>query len=75
MNAYFQSAMMVFLTILLFIKYEDQDKLRESIEEYIAEITPHEVIEGEDIFELEEIADEYYNFVIENKEIFYNDNI
>ena len=75
MNAYFQLATIVFLTVLIFIKYKDEDELRESIEEYVADVCTQEVFEDYDMVEIEEVGDEIFNFVIENKKIFYNTNI
>ena len=61
----------VFLFVLSIKKYTDIDKLRECIQEYLAEISPVEVIEEEeDIVELEEIADMITEFIVSNKEIF-----
>ena len=70
MDTYFQIAMVVFLTILMIVKYDCKDKLREWIEEYLADISPCEEIEEEGGVELEEVADMIYEFVIENKKIF-----
>ena len=70
MDTYFQIAMVVFLTILMIVKYDCKDKLREWIEEYLADISPCEEIEEEGVVELEEVADMIYEFVIENKKIF-----
>jgi len=50
------------------------DKLRESIEEYLAEISPQETVEEDDILVLEELRDMVEDFVIRNPEIFSNLN-
>ena len=52
------------------VKYNSIDKLRESIEDYIAEISPQEVVEDEDVVALEEIRDIIEDYVIRNPEIF-----
>ena len=71
MDSYFSIGIVVFLCILSLYKYTDKDKLRETIEEYLAEISPQEVIEEpDDIVELEEISELVYDFVIRNREIF-----
>ena len=71
MDSYFSLAIFVFFCILSVYKYSDKDKLRETIQEYLAEISPLEVIEEpDDIFELEEISELVYDFVIRNREIF-----
>ena len=71
MDSYFSLAIFVFFCILSVYKYSDKDKLRETIQEYLAEISPLEVIEEpDDIFEIEEISELVYDFVIRNREIF-----
>ena len=71
MDSYLSIGIVVFLCILSLYKYTDKDKLRETIEEYLAEISPQEVIEEpDDIVELEEISELVYDFVIRNREIF-----
>ena len=71
MDSYFNLAIVVFLCILSVYKYTDKEKLRETIQEYLAEISPQEVIEEpDDIVELEEISELVYDFVIRNREIF-----
>ena len=71
MDSYFSLAIFVFFCILSVYKYTDKDKLRETIQEYLAEISPLEVIEEpDDIFEIEEISELVYDFVIRNREIF-----
>ena len=71
MDSYLSIGIVVFLCILSLYKYTDKDKLRETIEEYLAEISPLEVIEEpDDIVELEDISELVYDFVIRNREIF-----
>ena len=71
MDSYFNLAIVVFLCILSVYKYTDKEKLRETIQEYLAEISPQEVIEEpDDIVELEDISELVYDFVIRNREIF-----
>ena len=71
MDSYFSLAIFVFFCILSVYKYTDKDKLRETIQEYLAEISPLEVIEEpDDIVELEDISELVYDFVIRNREIF-----
>ena len=71
MDSYLSIGIVVFLCILSLYKYTDKEKLRETIEEYLAEISPQEVIEEpDDIVELEEISELVYDFVIRNREIF-----
>ena len=60
----------MFLFVLSVKKYNCLDKLRESIEDYIAEISPVEVVEDEDVVALEEIRDIIEDYVIRNPEIF-----
>ena len=71
MDSYFSLAIFVFFCILSVYKYTDKEKLRETIQEYLAEISPQEVIEEpDDIVELEDISELVYDFVIRNREIF-----
>ena len=75
MDSYFSLAIFVFFCILSVYKYTDKEKLRETIQEYLAEISPlaaaGEVIEEpDDIVEIEEISELVYDFVIRNREIF-----
>lgn len=71
MDSYFSLAIFVFFCILSVYKYSDKDKLRDTIQEYLAEISPQEVIEEpDDIVELEDISELVYDFVIRNREIF-----
>ena len=67
---YWVLGIVMFLFVLSIKKYIDIDSLRESIEEYLAEISPLEVIEDEDVIELEELRDMIEDFVIRNPEIF-----
>ena len=67
---YWILGIVMFLFVLSIKKYIDIDSLRESIEEYLAEISPLEVIEDEDVIELEELRDMIEEFVIRNPEIF-----
>jgi len=70
MNEYWVFAIITFLFVLSVKKYNCIDKLRESIEEYLAEISPYETVEEEDIVALEELRDMVEDFVIRNPEIF-----
>tara|TARA_R110000796_G_scaffold159156_1_gene275739 strand:+ start:854 stop:1126 length:273 start_codon:yes stop_codon:yes gene_type:complete len=71
MDSYFSLGIFVFFCILSVYKYSDKDKLRDTIQEYLAEISPLEVIEEpDDIVEIEEISELVYDFVIRNREIF-----
>ena len=67
---YWILGIVMFLFVLSIKKYFDIDSLRESIEEYLAEISPLEVIEEDDLLELEEIRDMIEDYVIRNPEIF-----
>tara|TARA_B110000977_G_C10642552_1_gene324658 strand:+ start:266 stop:505 length:240 start_codon:yes stop_codon:yes gene_type:complete len=67
---YWVLGIFMFLVVLSVKKYTDLDKLRESIEDYIADISNKETIEEEDIIVLEELRDVVENFVIRNPEIF-----
>ena len=70
MSEYWVFAIITFLFVLSVKKYNCIDKLRESIEEYLAEISPYETVEEEDIVALEELRDVVEDFVIRNPEIF-----
>jgi predicted RecB family endonuclease len=70
MSEYWVFAIITFLFVLSVKKYNCIDKLRESIEEYLAEISPYETVEEEDIVALEELRDMVEDFVIRNPEIF-----
>lgn len=74
MNEYFVAGILSFLFVLSILKYNNLDKLRESIEEYLAEIIPQEEIEEDDIIVLEELRDLVEEFVVRNPEIFSNIN-
>jgi len=67
---YWVLGIVMFLFVLSIKKYFDIDSLRESIEEYLAEISPLEVIEEDDLLELEEIRDMIEDYVIRNPQIF-----
>lgn len=71
-GSYWILGIVTFLFVLSIKKYNCIDKLRESIEEYIAEISPQEVVEEDDILVLEELRDMVEDFVIRNPEIFSN---
>lgn len=71
-GSYWILGIVTFLFILSIKKYNCIDKLRESIEEYLAEISPQEVVEEDDILVLEELRDMVEDFVIRNPEIFSN---
>ncbi len=73
-GSYWVLGIITFLFVLSIKKYNCIDKLRESIEEYIAEISPQEVVEEDDILVLEELRDMVEDFVIRNPEIFSNLN-
>tara|TARA_Y100000361_G_C11142580_1_gene335995 strand:- start:361 stop:603 length:243 start_codon:yes stop_codon:yes gene_type:complete len=73
-GSYWILGIITFLFVLSIKKYNCLDKLRESIEEYLAEISPHETIEEDDILVLEELRDMVEDFVIRNPEIFSNLN-
>jgi predicted RecB family endonuclease len=70
MNEYWVFAIITFLFVLSVKKYNCIDKLRESIEDYLAEISPYETVEEEDIVALEELRDMVEDFVIRNKNLF-----
>ncbi len=69
-GSYWILGIVMFLFVLSVKKYNSIDKLRESIEDYIAEISPQEVVEDEDVVALEEIRDIIEDYVIRNPEIF-----
>jgi hypothetical protein len=70
MNEYWVFAIITFLFVLSVKKYNCIDKLRESIEDYLAQISPVEIEKEEDIVALEELRDMVEDFVIRNPEIF-----
>ncbi len=74
-NEYWIFAIVTFLFALSVKKYIDLDSLRESIENYLAEVSPEQTIEEEDLVELEEIRDMIEDFVVRNPEIFSRINI
>lgn len=67
---YWVLGIVMFLFVLSVKKYVDIDSLRESIEEYLSEISPLEVIEDDDLVELEEMRDMIESYVIRNPELF-----
>ena len=67
---YWILGIVMFLFVLSIKKYVDIDSLRESIEEYLSQISPLEVIEDDELLELEEMRDMIENYVIRNPEIF-----
>lgn len=71
-GSYWILGIVTFLFVLSVKKYNCIDKLRESIEEYLAEISPQETVEEDDILVLEELRDMIEDFVIRNQEIFSN---
>ncbi len=71
-GSYWILGILTFLFVLSVKKYNCLDKLRESIEDYLAEISPQEVVEEEDVVVLEELRDMVEDFVIRNPEIFSN---
>ena len=70
MSEYWVFAIITFLFVLSVKKYNCIDKLRESIEEYLAEISPYETVEEDDVLVLEELRDMVEDFVIRNKNLF-----
>jgi len=74
-NEFWVFAIVTFLFALSVKKYIDLDSLRESIEDYLAEVSPQETIEEEDLVGLEEIRDMIEDFVVRNPEIFSRINI
>ena len=69
-GSYLILGILTFLFVLSVKKYNCIDKLRESIEEYIADISPYETVEEDDVLVLEELRDMVEDFVIRNPEIF-----
>tara|TARA_R100000654_G_scaffold49449_1_gene75563 strand:+ start:343 stop:600 length:258 start_codon:yes stop_codon:yes gene_type:complete len=69
-GSYWVFGILTFLFVLSIKKYNCLDKLRESIEEYLAEISPQQVIEEDDVLVLEELRDMVEDFVVRNPEIF-----
>ena len=74
MDNYWILAILTFLIVVSIKKYNCIDTLRERIEEYLAEITPKEIIEDDDVFEIEEIRDMIQDLIVRNPEIFSNIN-
>lgn len=77
-NEFWVFAIVTFLFALSVKKYIDLDSLRESIEDYLAEVSPceaGETIEEEDLVGLEEIRDMIEDYVVRNPEIFSRINI
>ncbi len=74
MNEVWVLGIVTFLFVLSVKKYNCIDTLRESIENYISEISPVKVVEEDDILVLEELRDMVEDFVIRNPEIFSNLN-
>tara|TARA_R110001632_G_scaffold35032_2_gene88648 strand:- start:1520 stop:1759 length:240 start_codon:yes stop_codon:yes gene_type:complete len=74
-NEYWIFAIVTFLFALSVKKYIDLDSLRESIENYLAEVSPEQTIEEEDLVGLEEIRDMIEDYVVRNPEIFSRINI
>ena len=68
---YWVLGIVTFLIVLSVNKYVDLYSLRESILEYLAEISPLEFVEEDNVVELEEVRDMITDFIISNKEIFY----
>jgi hypothetical protein len=69
-NEFWVFAIVTFLFTLSVTKFVDFVSLRESVEDYLAEVSGHEVVEEEGISELEEIRDMIIDYVIRNPEIF-----
>ena len=69
-NEYWVMGIVIFLFVLSVKKYDCLNKLKESLEEYIADISPVEVVEDEDVVALEEIRDMIVEYVVRNPEIF-----
>tara|TARA_R110002126_G_scaffold2791_3_gene15492 strand:- start:180 stop:419 length:240 start_codon:yes stop_codon:yes gene_type:complete len=67
---YWVLGIVMFLFVLSVKKYVDINSLRESIEEYLSEISPLEVIQDDDLVELEEMRDMIESYVIRNPELF-----
>jgi hypothetical protein len=70
MSEYWVFAIITFLFVLSVKKYNCIDSLRETIEDYLAQISPVEIEKEEDIVALEELRDMVEDFVIRNPEIF-----
>mgnify|MGYP003109699390 FL=1 len=70
MDEFWVFAVVTFLFTLSVTKFVDFVSLRESVEDYLAEVSGHEVVEEEGISELEEIRDMIIDYVIRNPEIF-----
>ena len=70
MDNYWVLGIVMFLFVLSVKKYVDINSLRESIEEYLSEISPLEVIQDDDLVELEEMRDMIESYVIRNPELF-----
>mgnify|MGYP006971773774 FL=1 len=69
-NEIWVMGILTFLFVLSVKKYVDLDSLRESIEEYLSEISPLAVIEDDNLVELEEIRDMIESYVVRNSELF-----
>tara|TARA_R100000654_G_scaffold45515_4_gene71661 strand:- start:1740 stop:1982 length:243 start_codon:yes stop_codon:yes gene_type:complete len=67
---YWILGIVTFLFVLSIKKYKCLDTLRESIEEYLSDISPQETVEDDDIIVLEELRDMVEDFVVRNPEIF-----
>jgi len=71
MDDYLCLGVFVFIVILSVVKYKCIDKLKESIMEYLSEISPQKTIEkSDDIIALEELTEEIATLIIDNKELF-----
>ena len=67
---YWLLGIVMFLFVLSIKKYTKLDLLREWIEEYLADISPQETVQDDDIIVLEELRDVIEDFVVRNPEIF-----
>ena len=67
---YWILGIVMFLFVLSIKKYTKLDLLREWIEEYLSDISPHETVQDDDIIVLEELRDMVEDFVVRNPEIF-----
>tara|TARA_R110000824_G_scaffold18039_4_gene72248 strand:- start:2284 stop:2523 length:240 start_codon:yes stop_codon:yes gene_type:complete len=67
---YWVLGIVCFLFVLSIKKYVCIDSLRESILEYLAVISPEEIVEEDDLVELEEIRDMIEDYVIRNPQLF-----
>tara|TARA_R110002012_G_C11276120_1_gene570088 strand:+ start:16 stop:255 length:240 start_codon:yes stop_codon:yes gene_type:complete len=74
MDNYWVLGIVMFLFVLSIKKYNCLDKLRESIEKYLSEISPQEIVQEDDILVLEELRDLVEDYVVRNPEIFSNIN-